>query len=97
VIRGLLNGGATWVQTAALLRDRFANKDAPKPLRWTLETWKEHADAMAYLNIGSTFSPFYFAEACDCEIREMPELPPKYPASADCKTIPAAWPVADAS
>ena len=94
VIRGLLEAGAAWVQTAPITLERYRSKGA-KPKRWTRETWSEHADAMAYVNIGSQMSPFNFAEACDCEVREMPGAPIKYPASPDCKTIPADWPRAE--
>jgi hypothetical protein len=92
VIRGLLDSGAEWVQTAPITLERYRSKGA-KPLRWTRETWKDHADAMAYLNIGSDYSPFTFAEACECGATVMPDEPRRYEGSEDWKGRPDGWPV----
>jgi hypothetical protein len=92
VIRELLNNGAEWVQTAPITLERYRTKGA-KPMRWTLANWHEHADAMAYLNIGSEASPFTFAEACECCATVMPDAPRQYEGSEDWKNRPDGWPV----
>jgi hypothetical protein len=71
VIRALLIAGAAYVQSAPITLQRVRSKGA-RPLRWTGETWKENADAMAYVNIGSQFEPLMFCEACECEQGPMP-------------------------
>lgn len=96
VIRGLLDGGATWVQSAPITLERYRSKGA-RPLKWTRGTWIDNARDMAEVNIGSQMYPFYFADACDCGGGRMPEEPFKYPASPDYKPFKAGfdWPVAE--
>lgn len=65
VIRELLELGAEYVQTAPIMLERARNKGA-RPSRWTRETWKKYADAMAEVNIGSQFEPLAFCDACEC-------------------------------
>lgn len=82
VIRGLIDGGAVWVKTAPIMLQRYRSK-GEKPRAWDRGTWIDHARDMAEVNIGSTFEPLYFADACDCGEGMMPENPIKYPASPD--------------
>lgn len=81
VIRGLLEGGAAYVQSAPIALERA--RCGSKPRRWTRETWYTHACEMAEVNIGSPMMPYLFADACDCGVGEMPDTPIKYPGSPD--------------
>lgn len=92
VIRELLARGATYVQSAQIALERYRSKGA-KPLRWTAETWWRNADDMARVNIGSTYQPLDFANACECGVGTMPnEGATRYHASSDWKGGPKGWP-----
>jgi hypothetical protein len=83
VIRALFDAGAIRVETAPAVSER--RKGGERGAQWTAEGFDALAEQIAFRNIGSQISPFYFAEACDCDVREMPGRGHKYPASPDAQ------------